>query len=518
MPTRAEIGHRINGMMTSPSVNTYHSSESWTDDLPVCTQTGVGFSTNQIYKKNGSRQELHPNEDKSFHFRINKNTQFYGLFDGYEGTKAAQFAANHLPAEVLLGQMNDREMTDEEIFNVLIQAFNSVEKEYFQLIADLLAEKASLEIQIQGMSRYQAYSTYPEIVERLKSVTNEVSAGTTAVVALIHCNRLHVANVGDSRAILCKIDAFGNYNAIQLSTDHDLLNDDELMRLSNLGLNTEYLRHRKCIGNLSITRCIGNYLVKGAYKDFDDLSAAKDEPVIAEPSIKGGIPIDDSCQFLILASGSLCSSLEEATGSRQVNRDIVQMVAEEFKVQNTLTGVAQAVVDKVRRRHQDQFFASIDNPDLPQNCKQIEDMTLMVRNFNYPLLNDISSPSSRSPSLSLTRRFDEQLSISVTEEGDGTEHQINYRERSASKTLMTTHSVSTVTGEMNSTIQDSETTTTTTTTNSTDFEERRCFDSRRADPLELDSEGKIAAYVQFDEFLKSIEAAKSNGNFSEFAI
>jgi hypothetical protein len=83
---------------------------------------------------------------------------------------------------------------------------------------------------------------------------------------------------------------------------------------------------------------------------------------------------------------------------------------------------------------------------------------------------------------------------------------------------MTTHSVSTVTGEMNSTIQDSETTTTTTTTNSTDFEERRCFDSRRADPLELDSEGKIAAYVQFDEFLKSIEAAKSNGNFSEFAI
>lgn len=42
---------------------------SWTDDLPVCQLSGVGFSTNQIYREDGFRQEEHEFEDRSFHFR-----------------------------------------------------------------------------------------------------------------------------------------------------------------------------------------------------------------------------------------------------------------------------------------------------------------------------------------------------------------------------------------------------------------------------------------------------------------
>jgi len=42
--------------------------ELWTDDL-VCTLSGVGSSTNQIYRENGLRREGHECEDRSFHYR-----------------------------------------------------------------------------------------------------------------------------------------------------------------------------------------------------------------------------------------------------------------------------------------------------------------------------------------------------------------------------------------------------------------------------------------------------------------
>jgi len=42
--------------------------ELWTDDL-VCPLSGVGSSTNQIYRENGLRREGHECEDRSFHYR-----------------------------------------------------------------------------------------------------------------------------------------------------------------------------------------------------------------------------------------------------------------------------------------------------------------------------------------------------------------------------------------------------------------------------------------------------------------
>jgi len=43
--------------------------ELWTDDL-VCPLSGVGSSTNQIYRENGLRREGHECEDRSFHYRF----------------------------------------------------------------------------------------------------------------------------------------------------------------------------------------------------------------------------------------------------------------------------------------------------------------------------------------------------------------------------------------------------------------------------------------------------------------
>ncbi len=57
----------------------------------------------------------------------------------------------------------------------------------------------------------------------------------------------------------------------QLSYDHTLGDGNEQRRLTNLGLDVERLKQLKKIGNSDNTRCIGDYHVKGGYKDIDIL-------------------------------------------------------------------------------------------------------------------------------------------------------------------------------------------------------------------------------------------------------
>lgn len=82
-------------------------------------------------------------------------------------------------------------------------------------------------------------------VDKLNALNCELSAGTSAVVALVYRGRLYVANVGDSRALLCKTDSNQVLRVVQLSVDHDLRNEDELLRLSQLGLDVESVRQGK---------------------------------------------------------------------------------------------------------------------------------------------------------------------------------------------------------------------------------------------------------------------------------
>ena len=79
-------------------------------------------------------------------------------------------------------------------------------------------------------------------MDKLKALNCELSTGTSAVVALIHGGQLYVANIGDSRALLCKTDENSVLRVIQLSIDHDLRNEDELLRLSTLGIDVESIR------------------------------------------------------------------------------------------------------------------------------------------------------------------------------------------------------------------------------------------------------------------------------------
>lgn len=90
-------------------------------------------------------------------------------------------------------------------------------------------------------------SQYDHIVSRLKEIDQHLSGGATVVIALVHNGKLFVANVGETRALLCRTDDNAVLRVVQLTVDHSLNNEDELLRLSQLGLDVNKLRNGKGI-------------------------------------------------------------------------------------------------------------------------------------------------------------------------------------------------------------------------------------------------------------------------------
>ena len=87
------------------------------------------------------------------------------------------------------------------------------------------------------------------------------------MVAVLTYNRLYVANVGDSRAILAYEECDGSIQVKQLSEDHGIENERELERLMAVGLDREQLKKSGRLGTQENTRSIGDYSIKGGYKD-----------------------------------------------------------------------------------------------------------------------------------------------------------------------------------------------------------------------------------------------------------
>ena len=121
------------------------------------------------------------------------------------------------------------------------------------------------------MKSYQAQQKFPVEVAHLQKLESDISGGCTAVVALLTTSRLYIANVGDSRAILVYMENDGSLQVKQLSVDHGIDNEQELERLIALGLDREQLKKSGRLGTQENTRSIGDYILKGGYKDMDVL-------------------------------------------------------------------------------------------------------------------------------------------------------------------------------------------------------------------------------------------------------
>ena len=117
---------------------------------------------------------------------------------------------------------------------------------------------------------------------------------------------------------------------LQLTTDHTLTNEDELLRLQQLGMDVTPLRQGEKLAGQEVTRCLGNYRLKAGYREDERLRACCAEPALAEPDMVS-VQLDESCRFLLLLSRGLYRALEEVRDEPQVNKEVAQLVVEEVR-------------------------------------------------------------------------------------------------------------------------------------------------------------------------------------------
>ncbi|XP_063232789.1 protein phosphatase 1L isoform X1 [Bacillus rossius redtenbacheri] len=114
-------------------------------------------------------------------------------------------------------------------------------------------------------------------------------AGTTALIALVEGSRLVVANVGDSRGVMCD----GKGNAIPLSFDHKPQQMRERKRITEAGGFITFNGVWRVAGILATSRALGDYPLKDK------------KLVIADPDILTFDLDDHKPLFLVLASDGL---------------------------------------------------------------------------------------------------------------------------------------------------------------------------------------------------------------------
>eukprot|EP00903_Cladosiphon_okamuranus_P021524 g19787.t1 len=147
-----------------------------------------------------------------------------------------------------------------------------------------------------------------------------IQAGCTSVVCLMAGNMLHVANAGDSRAVLCR----GGV-AVALSHDHKPMSVTEKTRIQRAGgfVNAA----GRVNGNLNLSRSIGDL----KYKANSSLPPA-DQMITAEPDVLS-MEVTDEDRFMIMACDGVwdCMTSQECVdfvGSR-VGKMSLSRVCEE---------------------------------------------------------------------------------------------------------------------------------------------------------------------------------------------
>lgn len=228
----------------------------------------------------GKRQYM---EDVDFVHALNvssyhKQMVLVGVCDGHGGAECAQFLSDELPAKVsqLLKQQAQRTLL---CADALFQAFLAVDKEY------------------------------------LASCSN--NAGSTACVLLWDGGEgnetCHVANTGDTRAVLCR-----SGRAIDLTIDKKASDPDEVARVARAG---GFVSGGRVQGSLAVSRAIGDSDIKKGRGRFavkgPDGSRVQGvtTALIADPEITsfrplrtgiaGGSTSGEEDQFILIATDGL---------------------------------------------------------------------------------------------------------------------------------------------------------------------------------------------------------------------
>lgn len=160
-------------------------------------------------------------------------------------------------------------------------------------------------------------------------------SGCTACVALVSNGVLHLANLGDSRAVLGVQERDGTWSAQSLTNDHNAQNPDELQRILGEHPRSEkrtVVRHDRLLGLLLPFRGFGDVRFKWSpemlSRVYEKRQDALSPPhyltppyLSAEPEVTQHL-ISDRDKFIVLATDGLWELMHRQT--------VVQLVAQQL--------------------------------------------------------------------------------------------------------------------------------------------------------------------------------------------
>ncbi|KAF3644299.1 putative protein phosphatase 2C 28 [Capsicum annuum] len=229
--------------------------------------------------------------------KLGPHGTFIGVYDGHGGPETSQFVNSALFSNLKKFATEHQEISADAIR----KAFLETEEEFLSLVKTQWHEK-------------------PQIA----------TVGSCCLVGVICSGLLYTANVGDSHAVLGRVDkAAKSVAAIQLSTEHNASTEsvrDDLRLLHPQDSRIVVLKHNvwRVKGILQVSRSIGDaYLKKSEFNQAPLLEIFRlpepfPEPILrAEPSISVH-KLTSKDQFVIFASDGLWDHLS--------NKEVVDIV------------------------------------------------------------------------------------------------------------------------------------------------------------------------------------------------
>lgn len=222
-----------------------------------------------VFATSGHRRYM---EDFFIRIENDSGIGIYAIFDGHGGPHSSKFAATFFPEKI--GDEIKLFASDPEYS---IYEKNS-ELNFKLMLANLIAEAE----------------------DNLKNATTNYDhkSGTTCLLVVAEESKLTVANLGDSRAVMCNFDGA----AIILTVDHKPDNPEEKQRIERAGGVIE--NYGACrVNGLAMSRSLGDYNRK-----------LDKNIIIAEPDISTVYLDEYHPKFMILASDGIWDviSSEEA--------------------------------------------------------------------------------------------------------------------------------------------------------------------------------------------------------------
>mmetsp|Transcript_15246 Transcript_15246/g.46030 ORF Transcript_15246/g.46030 Transcript_15246/m.46030 type:complete len:410 (+) Transcript_15246:141-1370(+) len=189
------------------------------------------------------------------------------------------------------------------------------------------------------------------LLDELRELEDEDDriAGSTATVAMVRGDKIIVANVGDSRAVLCR-----QGMPVDLTTEHRVYGDSpvvakEIARVEEAG---GWVADGRVCDVIAVSRAFGDIQFKEAQgrkdmldqgveygqweQDFVDTVDFKSSPVLAAPDVTE-IPLKDLDEFLVIASDGLWDVMS--------SKDVIHFARTSFQKKAD----AQQVADKLTK-------------------------------------------------------------------------------------------------------------------------------------------------------------------------